>query len=118
LLPRFSYLVLNSATHWHKASVFGPAESIDEMIHAYEKTINIVLDIVQQHQQLTTYIRSTPYGHGNCSQYHEPSVTPNAPDGTKPWEYEWHLFPKLNALWKVSDGAVASSKSTPSIWDY
>jgi hypothetical protein len=60
--------MLNTAAHWHKSTLFGENESLEEMMTAYEKTINVVLDVVQQHQHLTTYIRSSPYGHGNCSQ--------------------------------------------------
>jgi DNA polymerase phi len=96
--------VLNTAAHWHKSSLFGEAETLDEMMQAYKRSVDTVLDTVQQYQHLTTYIRSSPYGHGNCSQYHEPSITPNAPNGTVPWEYEWHLFPKMNDIWKVSGG--------------
>ncbi|KAI9287426.1 hypothetical protein BC943DRAFT_319765 [Umbelopsis sp. AD052] len=47
--------------------------------------------------------RSSPYGHGNCSQYTEPMVKPNPPNGTVPWEHQWHLFPQMSNMWKVCD---------------
>lgn len=101
MLPRYRYLVVNTAAHWHKSPIFGESESLDDMLQAYEYTVNEILDTVQQYPHLTTYFRSSPYGHGNCSQYTEPMVTPKAPNGTVPWEYAWHLFPKMSNMWKV-----------------
>jgi hypothetical protein len=112
LLPRYRYLVLNTAAHWHKSTLFGEAESIDEMLQAYELTVNEVLDTVQQYQHITTYFRSSPYGHGNCSQYTEPMDTPNPPNGTVPWEYAWHLFPKMSNMWKVSSDLACIKPSS------
>jgi hypothetical protein len=53
---------------------------------------------VKSHQKV--WIRSTPYGHATCSKYKKPQENPLAPSG-KENEYEWHLFAKFDAMWKV-----------------
>ncbi|CAO3681080.1 unnamed protein product [Umbelopsis ramanniana] len=104
------------AAHWHKSSIFGETETLDDMLQAYEYTVNLILDTVQQYPHLTTYFRSSPYGHGNCSQYTEPMVTPKAPNGTVPWEYAWHLFPKMSNMWKVCSDLASTKLSF--VWAY
>lgn len=54
-------------------------------------------ETIQPHQRV--YIRSTPYGHSNCSQYKHPMKELNPPTG-QPNQYDWHLFPSFDNIWK------------------
>lgn len=46
------------------------------------------------------WVRSTPYGHGTCSQYTAPSTIAVKPTGKK-GEYEWDMLEKFDIIWKV-----------------
>ncbi|RCH86366.1 hypothetical protein CU097_002252 [Rhizopus azygosporus] len=100
-IPNFKYIVINTGPHWHPHEIWGPNRSEDELLSAFEKAMiqlyNYLKDNVRQDQ--TVWIRTTPHGHANCSQYTIPQSTPIAPSG-KPGEYEWHLFKEFDSIWK------------------
>lgn len=63
--------------------------------------MTVVLDYlnknVKPHQKI--WIRTTPYGHAQCSKYKEPQVNPFVPTGMT-GEYEWHLFKEFDLIWE------------------
>jgi hypothetical protein len=55
---------------------------------------------IKPHQRV--WIRSTPFGHKDCSRHTRPATLthPIDPPSGQPGEYEWHLFPVFDAVWK------------------
>ncbi|KAL0083006.1 GDSL/SGNH-like acyl-esterase family found in Pmr5 and Cas1p-domain-containing protein [Phycomyces blakesleeanus] len=100
-IPYFDYVIINTGPHWHPNFKWGPNRSQDEMLAAFKEAMGIVFDHlkanVKPHQ--TIWIRSTPYGHANCSQYTVPQNIPFQPTG-QPKEYEWHMFEAFDNVWK------------------
>jgi hypothetical protein len=80
---------------------WGPKKDRKELLAAFKKAMTNVFDYlkanVKPHQRV--WIRSTPYGHGKCSQYKAPSDTVITPTGAE-GEYEWDMFESFDAVWK------------------
>ncbi|RCH78908.1 hypothetical protein CU098_000434, partial [Rhizopus stolonifer] len=100
-LSKFDYIVINTGPHWHPNIHWGPNASEEELLAAFKRAMAVVLDYLQQNLQphQKVWIRTTPYGHARCSQFREPQLNPLAPSG-QTGEYEWHLFPKFDQIWK------------------
>ncbi|CAO3617178.1 unnamed protein product [Cunninghamella blakesleeana] len=100
-IPHFDYIVINTGAHWHKDIRWGPDVSEDELIQSFKDGMQVIFDhlkkTIQPHQRV--FIRSTPYGHSDCSQYKHPMEKLNPPTG-QPNQYEWHLFPTFDTVWK------------------
>ncbi|KAI8975017.1 PC-esterase [Pilobolus umbonatus] len=100
-IPRFTYIVLNTAAHWHPDLKWGPNKDRKELLAAYSVAMKKVYDYLKKntasHQHI--WIRSSPYGHAKCSQYTAPSDMPVAPT-RKEGEYEWDMFPEFDLVWK------------------
>ncbi|ORX48514.1 hypothetical protein DM01DRAFT_1309542 [Hesseltinella vesiculosa] len=101
-VEHFDYIVLNTGAHWHKNIEWGEHESLEELMEAFRQGMSHVFahlkEVIQPHQRV--FIRSTPYGHAHCSKYTKPALKPLAPPTGEPGEYEWHLFPLFDQVWK------------------
>ncbi|KAI7858862.1 GDSL/SGNH-like acyl-esterase family found in Pmr5 and Cas1p-domain-containing protein [Circinella umbellata] len=100
-LSRFHHIVLNTGPHWHTNKKWGPNESDEEMVVAYKKAMKIVVDYLTDNMTplQRIWIRSTPYGHLECSKYTEPSKVPHVPQ-RKPGEFQWDMHVKFDEVWK------------------
>ncbi|KAI8086615.1 GDSL/SGNH-like acyl-esterase family found in Pmr5 and Cas1p-domain-containing protein [Halteromyces radiatus] len=103
-LSRFDYIVINTGAHWHTNVRWGPNTTEEELLQGFRDAMTIVFDylkkVVQPHQRV--WIRSTPFGHKNCSRYTKPAslTSPLHPPTGQQGEYEWHLFPVFDAVWR------------------
>ncbi|KAI7905932.1 GDSL/SGNH-like acyl-esterase family found in Pmr5 and Cas1p-domain-containing protein [Cokeromyces recurvatus] len=100
-LSQFNYIVINTGPHWHPNVHWGSNQSETELLMAFKKAMHIIFDYLKIHIKLQqkVWIRTTPYGHANCSQFKEPQQNPLVPSGQQ-GEYEWHLFQKFDLIWK------------------
>ncbi|KAI9308543.1 GDSL/SGNH-like acyl-esterase family found in Pmr5 and Cas1p-domain-containing protein [Cunninghamella echinulata] len=100
-LPHFDYIVINTGAHWHKDIKWGPNTSEEELRQAFKDGMKVVFDhlkkVIKPHQRV--WVRSTPYGHSNCSQYKKPMKKLNPPTG-QPGQYVWHLFSTFDNIWR------------------
>ena len=64
-----------------------------------QKVLNYLKQHVREDQRV--WVRGSPYGHAQCSQYTSPSLEPVKPTG-QPGEYEWDMLEKFDLVWKVS----------------
>lgn len=80
--------------------MWGVNQSEEELLTAFKHAMNNVLEYLEKnvkpHQKI--WIRTTPYGHLQCSQYKEPQLNPVKPSGRE-GEYEWHLFHEFDLIW-------------------
>ncbi|ORZ24279.1 GDSL/SGNH-like acyl-esterase family found in Pmr5 and Cas1p-domain-containing protein [Absidia repens] len=103
-LPRFDYIVINTGAHWHTNLRWGPNTNEAELLQGFRDAMTIVFDhlkkTIQPHQRV--WIRSTPFGHKDCSRHTKPATLKKMipPPTGQPGEYEWHLFPAFDAVWR------------------
>ncbi|CAO0802154.1 unnamed protein product [Mucor circinelloides] len=100
-LSKFDYIIINTGPHWHPNLQWGPNANEQELLDAFKTAMKSVLAYLDQHVKphQKVWIRTTPYGHVQCSQYKEPQENPLAPSG-KTGEYEWHLFHEFDNIWR------------------
>ncbi|KAG2231457.1 GDSL/SGNH-like acyl-esterase family found in Pmr5 and Cas1p-domain-containing protein [Thamnidium elegans] len=100
-ISRFKYIMINTGPHWHPDLKWGPNKDRKELLKAFEKGMTQLLKYLKKNlstdQRL--WIRSSPYGHAQCSQYTAPDVVPVKPTG-KEGEYEWDMLEKFDHIWK------------------
>ncbi|KAI9490193.1 hypothetical protein BDB00DRAFT_931367 [Zychaea mexicana] len=99
LLPYFDYIVINTGPHWRSDLKFGPSRSQEELLEGYTAAMNSVFQALKQdvepHQRV--WLRTTPFGHTECSQYSDPLDTIVKPS-VKP--YEWNMFEQFNEIYR------------------
>ncbi|KAI8970384.1 GDSL/SGNH-like acyl-esterase family found in Pmr5 and Cas1p-domain-containing protein [Mycotypha africana] len=100
-LPRFRYIMINTGPHWHPDLKWGPNRNRAELLTAFKKAMRKVYNYLKNHirDDQIVWVRSTPYGHANCSQYTAPSDHIIKPMGRKK-EYEWDMFESFDFAWK------------------
>ncbi|KAI8329881.1 PC-esterase [Choanephora cucurbitarum] len=100
-LPRFKYIMINTGPHWHPDLKWGPNKDRKELLKAFRLAMQKVLNYLKQHvrEDQRVWVRGSPYGHAQCSQYTSPSLEPVKPTG-QPGEYEWDMLEKFDLVWK------------------
>ncbi|KAI9277247.1 GDSL/SGNH-like acyl-esterase family found in Pmr5 and Cas1p-domain-containing protein [Phascolomyces articulosus] len=98
LIPYFDYIVLNTGPHWRSDLKFGPNRSQEELLEGYTAAMNSVFQAlkedVESHQRV--WLRTSPFGHTECSQYSDPQETIVKPS---PEPYEWNMFEPYNEVY-------------------
>ena len=87
--------------HWRSNFKFGPNRSQKELLEAYTAAMDSVFQTlekdVEPHQRV--WLRTTPFGHTECSQYSEPQDTIVKPSREP---FEWNMFEQYNEVYSVS----------------
>ncbi|KAI7853727.1 PC-esterase [Circinella umbellata] len=98
LIPYFDYIVMNTGPHWRSNFKFGPARSQEELLKAYTAAMNSVFEAlkedVEPHQRV--WLRTTPFGHTECSQYSVPQDIVVKPSKEP---FEWNIFEQFNEVY-------------------
>ncbi|KAG1449967.1 hypothetical protein G6F56_008485 [Rhizopus delemar] len=100
-IPDFKYIIINTAPHWHVSDLWGENQSEQELLSAYENAMIKLYQYLKEHTRpdQKVWIRTTPYGHAQCSQITSPQSSPLEPSG-RVGEYDWHLFKEFDAIWR------------------
>ncbi|KAI8326831.1 hypothetical protein EDC96DRAFT_581213 [Choanephora cucurbitarum] len=79
----------------------GPNKDRKELLKAFRLAMQKVLNYLKQHvrEDQRVWVRGSPYGHAQCSQYTSPILEPVKPTG-QPGEYEWDMLEKFDLVWK------------------
>lgn len=97
LLPNFKIVVLNTATHWRSNRHIFDGPDIKDVIKAYDKAVNIVLNYFLQYPNHKLYYRAGLGGHTECNKYNKPLDTLVGLNNTM---YNWDSIPIMNDIWK------------------